>query len=399
MKKNILIVLSIAVVVVFVFAGTFFIRSGGIHIPFLVSQFDKENSCFDASYRVISDSMITNWELLFTDLGIEDSPFWYILYYIKMFEDVTQRSADECIPLLTIIETGSSNTKSNALATCAIMQSLGYDVLCFFNDEECYLGLSLDETWVVRRGNWVEKDGKNYYLKEFDLTTPVGSLLTVEPASRYLSITSTSRNLKAIPLVQSLPPFGGDLLIKKLVWNFQDSVYTVLALIPEEQVQWTGNLPPSLYGMAFSGMAELRNIGVIEQLQSIVRGMSEYDGVHCLYELCQSEIICQYDGTQPIKSVSQQLIEGRNDCDGRSVLLYALLRTVMEYDKEAIVFLSWPNHIALGVKPAEAETYERLIERQAFFADGYAILDAAYSGDTEWGDKMARLSDTCEIIR
>jgi hypothetical protein len=279
------------------------------------------------------------------------------------------------------------------------MQTHGYDVLCFFNDGECYLGISLDETWAIRKGNWVEKDGKNYYLKEFDLSTPVGSLLTDEPSSRYLSVSAKSRELQTIPPVRSLPSFEGDLLIKKLEWFYRDTMYTCIAFVPEEQVTWTNNLPPSLYGMAYSGMIEIENMGLVEQLRPVIEGMSEYDGVNCLYKLCQSEIICEYDGTQPIKSVSLQLIEGKNDCDGRSVLLYALLRTVMDYKEEDIVFLSWPNHIALGLKPRNNETSQRLFNRHAFFVDDFVVLDAAYSGDTEWGDKMTRLSDSCEIIR
>jgi hypothetical protein len=279
------------------------------------------------------------------------------------------------------------------------MQTHGYDVICFFNDDECYLGIALDETWTIRKGNWVEKDGKNYYLKEFDLSTPVGSLLTTEPSARYLSVSAKSQDLYAIPPVRSLPSFKGDLLIKKMEWYYRDTMYTCIALIPEEQVTWTNNLPPSLYGMALAGMIEIENMGLIEQLRTIVDRMSEFDGVNCLYKLCQSEVICEYDGTQSIKSVSQQLIEGKNDCDGRSVLLYALLRTVMGYEMDDIVFLGWPNHIALGLKPRDTETFRRLFNRHAFFIDDFAILDAAYSGDTEWGDKMARLSDTCEIIQ
>jgi hypothetical protein len=189
------------------------------------------------------------------------------------------------------------------------------------------------------------------------------------------------------------------MFVRKLRWSYRDSLYTALIVIPGEQAAWTRNLPPSLYGMARSGMIEILNMGLIDQLKAIVKNMPEYDGVNFLYKFCQAEEVFTYDNTQSIKSLSQQFIDGRNDCDGRSVVLYVLLRTLMDYERDDIVFVGWPNHIALGVRPLTDEALDRLRDRNAFTTEGFFILDAAYSGDTRWGDKMPRLSDTCEIIR
>jgi hypothetical protein len=399
MKRNTALFLLVLTIAACMLAGGIFVHTGSVDIPFLISRLDEENNCFNSSLAAISDDFLVHMDSLFEDMGIEKDGFLQTIYYIEMFMNLTARETPACVPLDTIINRGSSNTRSNVLATCALLQTSGWDVLCFYNDTECYLGLNLNEDWVVRRGNWVEKDGKKYYLKVFDLSTPVGSLLVDEPAAKYLSISSIRNDLRSIPCISSLPPFKGESLAMKLIWEYHDSIFTALALIPEEQMQLTQNLPPSLYGMAYSGMIEIQNAGLIEQLKAIVADMSEFEGVNCLYKFCQSEDIFIYDNTQPIKSVSHQLINGRNDCDGRSVVLYALLRTVMDYQKDDIVFLGWPNHIALGLKPSGAETYQRLFERNAFSIEEFFVLDAAYAGDTQWGDKMPRLSDTCEIIK
>lgn len=369
-------------------------------LPFIfIGGIDEENRCFNDSYTMITDSMLAVLDSVFNEMDVANEPFVHFLYCIHVFTHATSQTVTGCIPLDSILTHGTSNAKSNTLATCALMQRMGWDVLCFYNTDECYLGINLTDNWYIRTGNWVEKDGKMYYLKEFNLSTPVGSLLIKNPATTYKTISPKKVGLNPVPRLTSLPPFKGDVMVRKLSWDFTDSTYAVLALIPEEQVLWTQNLPPSLYGMAFSGMVELENMGLVEALVDIVSNMSEFDAVNCLYKLSQSESIFEYDNTQPIQSVSQQLINGRNDCDGRSVFLYVLLRTVMDYQPDDIVFLSWPNHIALGVAPRSAETFQRLFIRQAFSTGDYFVLDPAYSGNTEWGDKMARLSDTCEIIK
>lgn len=399
MKKSAALFLLVPVIVIFMFAGSSLLRTGMINIGFLTPRTNNEQKCFDASYAVISDSMMAFFDSLFDDAGIRHEPFFHILYYIKMFDELTDTAVRECISLDEILRRGSSNTRSNILATGALMQSTGWDVLCFYNDTECYLGLNLSDDWVVRKGNWVEQDNKKYYLKEFDLSTPVGSLLVDDPASTYFSISKKNSELHSIPCVRSLPPFSGESLVKRMTWQYRETQYSALITVPEEQIRWTQNLPSSLYGMAYAGIIEVQNMGLVEQLKAIIAALSEFDGVNCLYKFCQSEDVFLYDNIEPIKSVSQQFLNGRNDCDGRSVVLYALLMTVMEYGKDDVVFLSWPNHIALGVRPKNAETSQRLFDRQAFSISDFFILDAAYVGDTQWGDKMARLADTCDIIR
>ncbi|MBN2620396.1 hypothetical protein JXB22_04825 [candidate division WOR-3 bacterium] len=399
MKKTTLFALLLPVIVICVFAGSSLLRTGGITIDLLTYGISEEQKCFDASYAVVSDSMMFFFDSLFDDMGIRHEPFLHVLYYIQMFDALTDTVVRECIPLNEILRRGASNTKSNALAISVLMQSAGWDVLCFYNDDECYLGINLGDDWSVRKGNWVEKDDKKYYLKEFDMSTPAGSLLIDDPASQYFSVSRKNNGLYPLPCICSLPAFSGESLVKKMTWLYHDRMYSVLVMIPEEQLRWTQNLPPSLYGMACAGMVEMQNMGLVEQLKAVIDTMSEYDGVNCLCKFCQSEDIFFYDKTLPIKSVSQQIIDGRNDCDGRSVVLYALLRTIMEYGKNEVVFLSWPNHIALGVKTRTAETFQHLFDRNAFSIDDFFVLDAAYAGDTEWGDKIPRLADTCEIIR
>jgi hypothetical protein len=399
MKKIAFLIIFILVIVICMFAGNSLIRTGGIDINLFTCGVNEEQKCFDASCSGISDSMMAFFDSLFEDMGIRHEPFFHVLYYIQMFDALTDTVVRECVPLNEILRHASSNTKSNVMAISVLMQSAGWDVLCFYNDAECYLGLNLSDDWVVRKGNWVEKDDKIYYLKEFDMTTPLGSLLVDDPANRYFTVTRNNNELSPLPCIHSLPAFSGESLVRQMTWLYHDSVYSVIVMIPEEQLRWTQNLPSSLYGMAYSGMIEVENMGLAEQLRTIITTMSEYDGVNCLYKFCQSEDIFLYDKLQPIKSVSQQFIDGRNDCDGRSVVLYTLLRAVMEYGKDEIVFLSWPNHIALGVKAKTAETYQRLFDRNAFSVGDFFILDAAYAGDTEWGDKIPRLADTCEIIR
>ncbi len=145
-------------------------------------------------------------------------------------------------------------------------------------------------------------------------------------------------------------------------------------------------------------MQELAAIGIVDTLKAMTRNLSEYDRVDFLYKFCQSERIFTYDSGLPIRSITRQFADKINDCDGRSVLLFSLLKAVLEYTDEDIVFVSWPNHLALAIKPRTDEARKVLRTGRSPATGGYYILDAAYAGDTHWGDRMKDLPDDFEII-
>lgn len=365
----------------------------------LITVSKNEDQCFNKSYSQISDSMLVAWDSKFKEIGIEQNPFAIIIFFIKYFSELDCEDAQGYFSLNEIFFNKISNLKSNTIATCAIMQKLGWDIQYFYNNKrERYLGINFSETWNIRKGNWVENDEKKYYLKEYDDYTPVGKLKLENPASTYYSLGTKKIVLKPIPLINNLPGFSSTSYKKRLIWSYKDRRYEITASIPEEQVKWTGNLPPSLFGMIASGIRELENIRIVGKLKFLLDEFDEYDKVNFLFKFCQSESIFIYDNKQSIKSVSNQLMEGLNDCDGRSVFLYCLLQAVLGYSDSDIVFISWHNHLALGLKPETAEA-GKILRQDGFYAgDGYYILDAAYVGDTYWGSKMNRFPDECKII-
>jgi hypothetical protein len=77
--------------------------------------------------------------------------------------------------------------------------------------------------------------------------------------------------------------------------------------------------------------------------------------------------------------------------------LYCLLFLVLDYGDADIAFLSWPNHLALGLRPRTSTVLARLSKTSAPVQD-YFVLDPAYVGETTWGSKMKKLPDRCEII-
>ncbi len=396
MKRNI-ILFGLLLCVILIFIVIF--DHNNVKFAFTRTVSNDMNYTFNESYSQISDSMIASWDSLFEASEIDKNPFAIMMFFIEFFSELHYENSAGYFSLKEILSVKKSNVKSNAIATCAIMQKLGWDIQCFYNQKECYLGIHFHENWNIRRGHWVEKEGRHYYLKEFNDYSPVGALKLDKPALKYQSLESKSIALKPFPLINSLPKFNNDFFRKRLQWIYQAKNYTVTIRIPEEQIKWTDNLPPSLFGMTASGIEELQNVGLVDKLRFLLDELDEYEKVNFLLKLCQSESSFIYDNQQPIKSVSKQLHEGRNDCDDRSVILYCLLSTVLEYSDSDIVFISWPNHLALGLKPKTFEA-EDILKRNGFYVgDKYYILDAAYIGDTYWGSKMERLSNECEIIK
>lgn len=354
-----------------------------------------EQLCYDMSYDQISDAMIAEWESLFVEQGIEDNPFAVMLYFIDHFSTFEEDSSNSCHSLEYVLANRRTNIRSSILITSAMMQQLGWDMQCFFNDNECYLGIHFDSLWAIRQGHWVEKNGNQYYLKEFDTYTPTGFLKKVDPADTYQSLTVKQKQTKPIPLINSMPRFGGSFYEIPLVWVYRDRTFAITVRIPVDQVEWSGNLPPSLYGMVAAGIQEFKNTDMVKQLVFLVSEFDEFDQVNILLRLCQSESVFVYDNTCPIQSVSKQLYEGRNDCDGRSVFLYCLLRTVLGYTDSDIMFITWPNHVALGVKPMTAQTDSLLSTFGNYVEDKYYILDPTFIGETYWGTKMGRMPKEC----
>jgi hypothetical protein len=357
-----------------------------------------ETLCFDRSYSQVTDKMIGAWDSVFIDQGIDDNAFAQLMYIIQIFTSINDDGSDKCFVLDEILLDGITNRKSNAIAISAIMQKRGWDVVCFYSEEEIYLGINFNDEWTIRMGHWVEKNGKKYYLKEIDYQTPAGVINCKTPASLYMSLEAEDRVLKSIPLIQSMPEFTGPEHDEILRWYYQDKEYSIHVLIPESQVEWTHNLPYGLSGMVASGIMELRSINIPEQFIEYIDDMDEFNQVNFLLKFCQAKEIFAYDNTQPIKSVSLQLTEKRNDCDGRSVLLHCLLLTVLGYSNSDVVFVTWPNHVALGVRPKTLEALVLLKDNGYHVGNGYYLLDAAYAGETCWGSKMDRLEGECEII-
>ena len=152
--------------------------------------------------------------------------------------------------------------------------------------------------------------------------------------------------------------------------------------------------------MAASGHLELNNTGLPDYLQQLIHGLNEYERVNFLLKFCQSEGVFRYKQDEPIKIVSEQLHKGRNDCDGRSIFLYSLLRSVMDYTNDDIVFVLWPEqlHLALSVRPRTEEAIDILENKGYSTGNGFFLLDATYEGETYWGSKMDVLSGKMEII-
>jgi len=367
-----------------------------------VNQIDDSSKIikvFESSYGEITKEFLGSLDSVFEFVDIQDNPFVLTIFLINYFSNFTENDIKGYLSLNEILMKRKSNLRSSAIATVAIMQKLGWDVQLFYNEKECYLGLNLSEDWKVRKGTWIEKDGKKYYLKEYDTKTPVGYLKFDKPGSVYKSLKVHTLNLSPIPLIKSLPAFSSTPAYQKgLKWRFKDKDYQIKISIPVAQAAWTLNLPPSLYGMVASGIEELKNLEVIEKLKFLTGDFEEFDQVNFLLKFCQSEGVFFYDKGMAIRSITNQLIDGRNDCDGRSVFLYCLLRSMLDYPDSNIVFLGWKNHLALGLKP---KTEGALLElKKSGIAIGdYFILDPAFLGDTQWGSRMKILNGRCEIIK
>jgi len=351
--------------------------------------------CYEISYHQAKD-IIKGLDSTFIALEICNNPFIQIIFFIKYFSQFTT-NANGYLSINEILSEKKSNVPSNAIAIVSLMHQMGWDIQLFYNEKECYLGINFSPQWMMRKGNWIEIGGRRYYLKELDTPTPVGELRFDYPDSKYCSLKPKRISLKPIPIMRELPGFAGGSIKKSLVWRFHKREYHLDIEILKEQLDYTKNLPISLYGTVYSGAMEIQKIGLADELKLLTCEFDEFDRVNFLLKFCQSENIFTYDSSQQIKSVTCQLIEGTNDCDGRSVFLYSLLVAVLDYSYSDIVFLSWPNHLALGLRPRTEEA-KMILQMDGVCIGEYYILDPAFAGKTHWGSKMRRLPNRCTII-
>lgn len=363
-----------------------------------VLQKNPAQQCYDASYQQASDSMLVDIETEAGGAVTRHDPFAMIVQLIKYLSEFDDVGGDDYFQFLDMMANKRGNVQSYIVAICVVMQKWGWDVQYLHNGSEKYIGLNFDEKWAIRQGHWVEIDGHKYYLKVFDEKTPVGELLVREPVSRYECLEVSGDRLKPLTLVTRLPQFAGATYDMQLNWSYGSSRFGVAFNISEEQVAWTRNLPPSLHGMVASGVAELAGLDLISRLRSLTDYYDEYDQVNILLKFCQSEDIFSYDSTLPIISVSRQLVDARNDCDGRSVLLHSLLGAVLDYPDSNIVFVEWPYHVALALKPMTAKAEEVLKQKGTLVGAGYYILDPSYIGDTVWGSAVEFLDVEYRLI-
>lgn len=360
----------------------------------------EEAISFKTSYKQLDDSLLATIDSSMAEAGIDNEPLSMLMYLIKEFSNFELSGNDQCRPIREIYHSGRTNRKSSCLAISAIMQKKGWNARCYFNDDENYLGLALEENWQIRKGNWISQDNTLYYLKEFDVSTPIGEILKDDPAAKYQTVPLAGSGLREIPLIRKLPRFAPEYSSLILKWQYRENWHEIVVMVPLEQIAWTKILPSSFYGIGRSGIVEMDNIGMPAKLQPVIDTMSEYRKVNCLYKFAQSESIFAYRTEESIKSISMQLVEARNDCDGRSVFLYSLLRTACGYADSEIVFITWENHVALALKPRQSETIDSLSAVMAFKTDdGYYLLDPAYGGASYWGAKMPRLGNKYSIIR
>lgn len=364
-----------------------------------IQRISDESECYQTSYAAISDSALASWTRIFVQEGIDNNPFAMMIYLIGHFSNMEQVRHDDCMSLDDISSSGQTNVRSSVIATCALVRKLGWDLQCLYNKNDVYLGICFSREWEIMEGLGTENDGRIYFVKEFDTYSPAGISKQKNPALCQ-SITVSEAGLKPFPLVTTLPWFEGEYHERRLKWDYEGTAYTHTVRILKQQIEWAENLPRSVCGMAASGMLELHNIGLSNDLQQLVRGLNEYERVNFLLRFCQSEGVFRYEQDEPIKSVSRQLQEARNDCDGRSIFLYCLLRTVLDYTEDEVVFVMWPDqlHLTLSVRPRTEDALEILKKRGYCTHDDFYVLDPAYMGDTDWGSKMKQLSDKIEII-
>jgi len=359
---------------------------------------NNPQECYNTSYNQITDDILQNLKNIFTNLRIADNPYAQLLFLIEFFTAFTRETGNGYYPIDIIWGEQKSNVFSNAISVVAIMNRLGWDVNCFYNYEDYYLGINFARGWSITKAISIVEKGRKYILKEFDTETPAGEIKS-RGGKKFKSLGIVVENLKPIPLVRNLPEFGGVCAEKELHWWYIDEEFKMSVSIPEEMLHFTVNHPSSTFGIAFCGIEELKKIGLAELLRMHLEDKDEYHQVNFLLKFCQSEDIFSYDSGADIRSISQQLFEGKNDCDGRSVFLYSLLIGVLDYSSEDVVFLHWPFHYALGLKPKTAQAESLLIRRGSYKVDQYYVLDPTYTGDTYWGDKIPNLPDECEMIK
>lgn len=381
---------------VFLLGAVFFSAAQGIRRP----DHNAVLGTFEKSYRQATPEVIAAWDSTFRAREIRANPLALAIEIIRFFSQPEFKEAPGLYALNEILTDKKTNILSDCIALVALMQAQGWDVEGFYGPNEFYIGFNLSDDWVVRKGSWVEMDGKKYYLKEFDDSTTVGETRIADPAASYHGLRAQRSDLKPIPVVNRLPIFGSlSTVSRRIKWRFNDADYEITVAIPVDQLQWAKNLPASIYGMVYSGFDELRKLGLAESLRDMIGGWDEYDQVNFLYKFCQSEDDFKYQPGLPIRSITRQIREGKNDCDGRSVLLCCLLHTVLDFPLENIVFIGWENHLALGVKPRTEKSLAILQTEGKSVGDNYYILDPAYMGATHWGSKMKNLPEKYEIIK
>jgi hypothetical protein len=118
--------------------------------------------------------MLTVFEARFDKAGVKGDPYATIVFLIEYFSAFEGIGDGAYYTLEDVVSHERGNTRSLIIAVCSLMQRMGWDVQYLYNGREHYLGINFSDSWVIRQGHWVESDGSRYYLKVFDLRTPVG---------------------------------------------------------------------------------------------------------------------------------------------------------------------------------------------------------------------------------
>lgn len=357
-------------------------------------NYDDEE-CLWVSFKEIKNSGWTNqFKKIFQEFDIGKNPYAQLLFLIQFFNSFPNDGTNKFLSFNKIIQYRHANRKSKILCTAAFAQALGLDVQVFKNDTfGYYLGVNYGSK--IDCGYFIPRGSKRYIFKEFDMENRLGEV-KFKNKHIWTKLPTLSQNLNSVYQPYSLPPFQNN-REKELTWEWKGNKYTIIAHLSDAQLSYVKLLPRDFKDMVLIGVEELKNTGIPEQLKELTKNINEIEKVNFLLKFVQK--VFQYKKSD-IKSVTESLYDGYNDCDTRSIVLAGLLMTVMGYNTSDILGLEWPNkHTALALKPKTDYAKQNLSGGSITYnGEKYFILDSTYEGNTRWGSMMPDLPEECTII-
>ncbi len=268
------------------------------------------------------------------------------------------------------------------VGACALLRAMGYDATLTLAQNRLYLATQISRPIYFGAMFRLGQRGEQIFaLLDIEKNTVLRSMPKGE--MELLSSPADAQNLRALSLEEPLLPiFPNKPVSKTLAWKFQEKEFAISVTYNQNLIEYLAGYPQMEVGWYFNQpLTSAFKAQVIEPLQKLIRqqNLTGAAAVDFLLQFCLARPYLE-DSKQArgehCSFVEESLFDTYTDCEDRSYLLAALVRSVLGYE---VIGLQFPNHVVVAVRlPEKIETGKKII----FEGKTYTVCDPSYLGGT-----------------